>query len=376
MTCVTRVLVAFTIAVTGLGIPALAAPGMTDNQAAAPVGFKKDVAPLLAKKCIHCHGPDLQEGEEFRVDDVDKMAEYLAGGDLDGSSLWTEYLAEDASNPMPPEEPLTAEERSVFRNWILTGAKMEVIEDWQTLLPDKAVEAAEDVPTLLWILLGRLHPAAMHFPIALLCVSALFAVIAFGNPHLDKAAMYCLFLGMLGSWVAAASGWGFADFRGWETETTERFQHRWGGIAVAGLSTVVFAVAFFTRTRPNRSQLIWKVGVVIVACLVGFVGHIGGKVHYRQDIYEKPLNKLQTLLFDTKTPAPQPPTESVDQTTESDQESQDPPTQDASEDNKQETTDEGTKEGETEEGDGTKEGDPAQTESVQLSDDDDEGQGL
>lgn len=278
--------------------------------------YLQTVAPLLANKCLRCHQESRVEGD-FRIDDSEQLAGYVVGGSLEESLLWTEHLAEAASNPMPPEDendPLTAEERVVIRTWIEAGGQQEPVADWSKLTASaQALEQAADWQSILWTLHGRLHPAVLHFPVALISVAALFALLAFGNVHMDKAAMYCLGLGTIGACIAVSTGWGFAEHKqwaAWETElgnqeswwdsvqaamASSKFLHRWGGVVVAGLSVLVFLLAFVSRLNPSRSQFWWKASLVLVAGLVGFVGHLGGKLSHG-DLYSEPLARLQEVL--------------------------------------------------------------------------------
>jgi len=274
------------------------------------VNFASDVAPIFSEKCLRCHQSEREEGD-FRIDDPAQLSAMVVAGSLEDSQLWAEHLAEGASNPMPPEDEndsLSAQQLATIKLWIESGAKFEAVEDWRAVKPsEQRVAAAEDVATVLWIIAGRLHPALLHFPVALLSVAALFAVFAFGNKHMDKAAMYCLCLGSLGACAAAVSGWGFAEHKQWpalETEVlgSQPSLHRWGGVAVAALGLFVFVLAYISRLNPDRSQLWWKLGVVVVAGLVGFVGHLGGKLTH-DDLYTKPLERLRTLLFESPSPA-------------------------------------------------------------------------
>jgi uncharacterized membrane protein len=285
--------------------------------------FANNVVPILAQKCLRCHQESRSEGD-FRIDDPAALGGFVKAGNLEESGLWTEHLAADASNPMPPEDendPLNETELATIKSWILSGGAITDQVNWrQAKASENKLKDVNDVASLLWIILGRMHPAVLHFPVALLSVAALFAVFAFGSQHMDKAAMYCLFLGSVGACVAAVSGWGFAEHEGWGAWSDEKFgepkyMHRWGGISVAALSILVFGLAFFTRMSPTRSQLWWKLGVVLVAALVGFVGHLGGKLTH-DDLYTEPLLRLQELL---SKPDPTDPSDQTDQTDPSDQ---------------------------------------------------------
>ncbi|HWY87341.1 MAG TPA: c-type cytochrome, partial [Gemmataceae bacterium] len=81
--------------------------------------------------------------------------------------------------------------------------------------------------------LGKLHPAAIHFPIALLTAAAAAEVLRLltGNPVFDAVSRYCIWFGTLGAVVAGALGWFAAGFQltdaSWVMTT-----HRWLGTFV------------------------------------------------------------------------------------------------------------------------------------------------
>lgn len=85
--------------------------------------FDRDIAPLLKRHCVKCHGPTKHEA---------KLSVATAGGIIRGgktgaalvphaveaSLLWQRI----ASDEMPPETPLTADEKELVRRWIAAGA--------------------------------------------------------------------------------------------------------------------------------------------------------------------------------------------------------------------------------------------------------------
>jgi cytochrome c553 len=92
--------------------------------------FSRDVQPLLAKRCIACHGPDTQEAG-LRLDDRSGATKELDSGSraiVPGQSAASEILARITStNPdtqMPPEGPrLTPPEIAAIAAWINDGAE-------------------------------------------------------------------------------------------------------------------------------------------------------------------------------------------------------------------------------------------------------------
>ena len=76
-----------------------------------PVDFSRDVQPLLAKRCVACHGPDTQEAG-LRLDNRAGAISELASGSraiVPGTAAESEVLARitsaDPDLQMPPEGP-------------------------------------------------------------------------------------------------------------------------------------------------------------------------------------------------------------------------------------------------------------------------------
>ena len=95
---------------------------------AAEVDFARDVRPILAKRCLSCHGPKKQEGG-LRLD-VRRRA--MVGGDSGpafvpgtaGGEVLKRVTARDEDDRMPPDgEPLPAKEVAALRAWAEQGAK-------------------------------------------------------------------------------------------------------------------------------------------------------------------------------------------------------------------------------------------------------------
>lgn len=116
--------------------PSLVAQGQESEEESvaeqAAVDFGRDVRPLLAKKCLACHGPGVQEGglnfssRETSLADLDSGEHAIVPGEPDGSALLARVTEEDESLRMPPEgTALTEKEVDVLRRWIEQGAKWE-----------------------------------------------------------------------------------------------------------------------------------------------------------------------------------------------------------------------------------------------------------
>lgn len=141
----------------------------------------------------------------------------------------------------------------------------------EDLMNQKIVEnrltSAED-------LLARLHPVAVHFPIALLLVAALaeFALMLRPTLGLQTTIRFLVAGGAIGAVVAALLGW-FAG--GWRlVDRSENLAiHRWNGTTLAILSLLAWWVAARGKGRGVLRLLL----VVIAAGLI-VQGYIGGEM--------------------------------------------------------------------------------------------------
>ena len=309
-------------------------PGTT-CQAQDQVDFERQIKPILEKHCIRCHGPESQESNEdepFRADDREQLLEnYVDANDLEFSDLYIYITAKD-DTVMPPVDdggPLAESEIELIKNWILQGAewpenvKVEVVKEVveevenQVAEEEKAKDATQDNLTLASEVTGLLHPLVLHFPIALLIGGAFFALFGFrGESPMADAAYYCLWLGALSAIFACLSGWFFAIDK--NMTEWQRFDfnnsidvHRWGGIVVAALAFMLALIAASSRRRdPYGTGGFWKLSMILLACLTGYVAHHGGKMTH-DGLHEKLINK-GTLLFENLSGEKKAPAKNVD----------------------------------------------------------------
>ncbi|HIA47640.1 MAG TPA: hypothetical protein EYN96_06650, partial [Candidatus Hydrogenedentes bacterium] len=111
------------------------------------VRFSADVWPILAERCIRCHGSEKQEGD-LRLDTPEginvggEFGIVVAAGDPDGSTLVELIsLPEDDPDVMPAKgDALSSEEIDLLTRWITEGASLE---GWTQSLADQANSDAE-----------------------------------------------------------------------------------------------------------------------------------------------------------------------------------------------------------------------------------------
>ncbi len=109
------------------------------------VDFTRDVRPILADKCFHCHGPD-PEGRQADLrldmwestDDLIGAADEIVVGEPENSELVARVTAEDVDLRMPPADSgksLKPEEIETLKKWIAQGAEFK--KHWAFVPPER-----------------------------------------------------------------------------------------------------------------------------------------------------------------------------------------------------------------------------------------------
>jgi cytochrome c553 len=107
--------------------------------------FESKVRPLLADRCLRCHGPDKQSGG-LRLDSASAVRKggdsgpILTPGKPDESRMIRAVRRLDETLQMPPKDPLKAEEVAVLTAWVRMGAPWPETSAAVTTKP--AIEAA------------------------------------------------------------------------------------------------------------------------------------------------------------------------------------------------------------------------------------------
>jgi mono/diheme cytochrome c family protein len=99
------------------------------------VDFSSDIQPLLAKRCVACHGPDTQEaglrldGQAGATRALDSGARAIVPGDSAASEILARITSTDPDVQMPPEGArLTPAQVESLKRWINQGAEWK--EHW------------------------------------------------------------------------------------------------------------------------------------------------------------------------------------------------------------------------------------------------------
>jgi uncharacterized membrane protein len=272
------------------------------------VSFEHQIKPFLQKYCFECHQGE--DAESFRMDN-DEMMDYVLAGDPEGSDLYSYMmLGEDDDMLMPPIDYSprpTGPEMMLVKSWILQGAK--TVEDERDIAsaPVAAPAPVSKFEQHIYNAVGSLHTAAVHLPIGLLLAAGLFGLLALrGSFVMSDCAYYCLWLGTWGAIFACVSGWWYSpmEHRGTVVEISDLFDqnhkvfwHRTGGLVVTIVAFLVCIIAKRTRDTDPDEGTLWKLGAIIVAAGMGWVGHEGGELTYGKDHY-KDLNAIIEMVID------------------------------------------------------------------------------
>jgi mono/diheme cytochrome c family protein/uncharacterized membrane protein len=138
--------------------------------------------------------------------------------------------------------------------------------------------------------LGKFHPSAVHFPIALLMAAAVAELlrIATGKPAFDAITRYCVWFGTLTAVGAGTLGWFLGGFRltdaSWVLMT-----HRWLGTSTFVCAGLVLVLSEASR-RPERrgTRICFRAALVAIAALVSVTGFFGGAVVFGLKHYSWP----------------------------------------------------------------------------------------
>lgn len=155
----------------------------------------------------------------------------------------------------------------------------------------------------LGLLLGRLHPLLVHFPIALLIVAAAveFPRLFARRREPSSAARLCLAVGAITALAAAGAGWLNADFDHAESTGSTLFIHRWLGITAAAIALIALLLGR-AAARPRPFLVPYRLVLIISALLVTVVGHFGGMLTYGPDYIPSALR----AVFNGAASAPAP----------------------------------------------------------------------
>ncbi|PQO25261.1 hypothetical protein C5Y96_25495 [Blastopirellula marina] len=150
--------------------------------------FSEEIGPFMQKHCVHCHGPESQEGD-FRVDTLSEDV-----GAANSVNRWLEVIEKINNGEMPPEdEPNrpTAEQGAVVVEWLAAR-----IEEGRSARMAKRqpvsfhrltrVEYANTVEDLLGVRFGVADPGGLNEDAEYHGFDRIGSVLSLSASHVEK----------------------------------------------------------------------------------------------------------------------------------------------------------------------------------------------
>ncbi len=141
---------------------------------------------------------------------------------------------------------------------------------------------------IVW--LGKFHPAAVHFPIAMLLGAAFAELVSMrrNTKFFQDAGRFSLWLGTLGAVGAALLGWFYGGFRLVDAETILT-AHRWNGTAIAGIALLTLWLGErCIRPDSPKGRGGYRAALLATALMVGANGYLGGLMVYGPEQHQWP----------------------------------------------------------------------------------------
>jgi uncharacterized membrane protein len=160
---------------------------------------------------------------------------------------------------------------------------------WSPLRQSEEVPStpARPRPWWGWLLLGRLHPIVVHFPIALLTAAAIVEAwhAVRRRPLPSEAGTYCLAFGVAGAVTAVCLGTLNASHQSLTGEAATALERHqvMGWISTMAAMAALGAGQLARRAGGVRTMAAYVGLLLATGAVVGATGHLGGGLVYGED---------------------------------------------------------------------------------------------
>ena len=141
----------------------------------------------------------------------------------------------------------------------------------------------------LWVLLGRLHPLMVHFPVALILFAAILELMTlkrFASP-LRAGIRSCVYVGALSAVVSTAFGLLLAKDGDYGPEALSL--HQWWGIGTTLLGMITLFFLYRSGNKSSGSRIMaYRAFLFITAIAISVTGHFGATLTHGEDYLSAP----------------------------------------------------------------------------------------
>jgi uncharacterized membrane protein len=163
-----------------------------------------------------------------------------------------------------------------FRLGLLALAPILIVTIVLAFLPPDGNERSD------WAqFIGRFHPLAVHFPIALILLVPILELAGLNErfSYLRSSVGFVLGLATAGATAAAILGWCLGRSGGYSGTLVT--QHMWGGISLATICWLCWILR--SRASERSLGLIYSVALAVGVGLVAWTGYRGGQLSLGED---------------------------------------------------------------------------------------------
>jgi len=134
------------------------------------------------------------------------------------------------------------------------------------------------------LLIGKLHPLLVHFPIALVLAAAGAEIVAIGTrrPSWRAMAVANLRAGAAMGALTLIAGWVLATAPFVEA-TSALTSHRWTGVAAVAATIGAALASRRSHVESHRSLVVYRGALFGAAVLVAIAGHLGAALVWGPD---------------------------------------------------------------------------------------------
>lgn len=145
-------------------------------------------------------------------------------------------------------------------------------EQMEQHMEEMEAQEPKTFPERLVSWFGRMHPFAVHFPIALFPVALVSLILARRRGETVELIRALIIVAGAGAVVAAALGWLNGGLTVTDTDTVLML-HRWLGTALGVIGGTVAVWAWRRRSSVGSAAMVGALGLTVVLLLVqGFLG--------------------------------------------------------------------------------------------------------